>query len=323
MRVRTGGSHHQKFVVIRHRDDPRARHRVRRRHRPVPLPARRRRPPGRPAGADAGRGVRRHAAVARRPGGDHRARPSTTSRPSSGSGGRTRPRSAATRSTWPSDRMLGLDLTAGPAAGAGPAAPPVDGWHPRRPAAADLPEPAARPRLPVRPGRRAQRRPRLLQGARAGPGGWSTSRTSTSGATTSATSSPTPLREQPGPARGRGGPAVPGPRRAPPRPPQLLGRRRVDARDDGGRARPGRGLRHREPRRHAGLRARQGLRHRRRLGEHRLGQLQPALLDPRLRAVRGGASSAGRGRTPAASGSPWPPSTSTGSTRSPSTPRSR
>ena len=39
MRVRTGGSHHQKFVVIRHRDDPDARHRVRRRHRPVPLAA--------------------------------------------------------------------------------------------------------------------------------------------------------------------------------------------------------------------------------------------------------------------------------------------
>ncbi len=88
----------------------------------------------------------------------------------------------------------------------------------------------------------------------------------------------------PRPARRRGGAAVPGPRRrlaaaaaARPAP--------VDARDDGGGAGPGGGLRHREPRGHAGLRARQGLRHRRHLGDDRLRQLQPALLDARLRAV--------------------------------------
>ncbi len=39
--------------------------------------------------------------------------------------------------------------------------------------------------------------------------------------------------------------------------------------------------------RDSGLRPREGLRGRRHLGEHRVGQLQPALLDPRLRAQRG------------------------------------
>ena len=43
-RVRRAGSHHQKLVVLRHPDDPGARRGVRRRHRPVPLPPRRRRP---------------------------------------------------------------------------------------------------------------------------------------------------------------------------------------------------------------------------------------------------------------------------------------
>ena len=38
MRVRTRGAHHQKFVVIRYADDPQ-RHRLRRRHRPVPRPS--------------------------------------------------------------------------------------------------------------------------------------------------------------------------------------------------------------------------------------------------------------------------------------------
>ena len=52
----------------------RARHRLRRRHRPVPLPPRRRRAPRRPAGTRDGAGVRRHPAVARRDGRDHRPR---------------------------------------------------------------------------------------------------------------------------------------------------------------------------------------------------------------------------------------------------------
>ena len=92
MRVRTGGSHHQKFVVIRHRDDPsrdiayvggidlcHCRRDDADHH-------------GDPQAMDLTEEYGADAAVARRPGGDHRSRPCTTSRPSSGSGGRTRPR---------------------------------------------------------------------------------------------------------------------------------------------------------------------------------------------------------------------------------------
>ena len=72
------------------------------------------------------------------------------------------------------------------------------------------------------------------------------------------------------------------------RTPHLLGRRRamlamMDAAPD----RVAR-LRHRERRRHADLRARQVLHRRRHLDLHRLRQLQPPLVDPRLRALRGG-----------------------------------
>ena len=50
-RVRFGGSHHQKLVVIRHPTRTRTRCRLRRRHRPVPLAPRRRDPPRRPPSA--------------------------------------------------------------------------------------------------------------------------------------------------------------------------------------------------------------------------------------------------------------------------------
>ncbi len=66
---------------------------------------------------------------------------------------------------------------------------------------------------------------------------------------------------------------------------QLVGPAPRDARHGARRAGPGRGLRHREPRRHPGLRARQDLHRRRQLGLDRLGQLQPPLVDPRLRAL--------------------------------------
>ena len=64
-RVRRGGSHHQKLFVIRHRGDAGQRRRLRRRHRPLPRPPRRRAAPRRPAGdrrstratADARRGT--------------------------------------------------------------------------------------------------------------------------------------------------------------------------------------------------------------------------------------------------------------------------
>ena len=93
-------------------------------------------------------------------------------------------------------------------------------------------------------------------------------------------------------------------------PPQLLGRRRAMLEMARARAGPGGGLRHREPRGHPGLRARQDLHRRRHLGHDRLRQLQPPLLDPRLRAVGGGARPGGRLRADAC-GSPSPPSTST------------
>ena len=57
-----------------------------------------------------------------------------------------------------------------------------------------------------------------------------------------------------------------------------------DAGHDAGGPRPGRRLRDRERRRHADLRARQGVPGRRHVGDHRLRQLQPAVVDPRLRA---------------------------------------
>ena len=49
-RVRRGGSHHQKIVVVRHAGATRPRRRVRRRHRPRARSSRRPRPPRRPAG---------------------------------------------------------------------------------------------------------------------------------------------------------------------------------------------------------------------------------------------------------------------------------
>ena len=61
-------------------------------------------------------------------------------------------------------------------------------------------------------------------------------------------------------------------------------RRRGQVRD----VRPG------EPRRHAGVRAREGRHRRRRVGDDRLGQPEPPLVDPRQRAVRRGARRAAR-----------------------------
>ena len=65
-RVRLGGSHHQKLVVLRHPGRAGARRRIRRRHRPVPLPPRRRLAPRRPAGGADVQALRRASAVARR-----------------------------------------------------------------------------------------------------------------------------------------------------------------------------------------------------------------------------------------------------------------
>ena len=164
-RVRAVGSHHQKFVVIRHPERPGGRRRLPRRHRPGARPARRRRPPRRPAGP----AVRPPVRAAARRGTTSRsrsaARPSATSRTSSASGGRTPPHCPGCRGrscpTGCAARTASADRA--PAGGAGPARR----RHLRGPAPAHLPP--APPRLPVRARRRTQRRPRVRQGAAPGP----------------------------------------------------------------------------------------------------------------------------------------------------------
>ena len=67
---------------------------------------------------------------------------------------------------WTQDKLLRMDMTPDPLPEQPPPPPPARGRHADRPAAADLPEPAPRARLPVRPRRRAQCCPGLHQGAR-------------------------------------------------------------------------------------------------------------------------------------------------------------
>ena len=83
--------------------------------------------------------------------------------------------------------------------------------------------------------------------------------------------------------------------------PNLVGRQQAldVCRRAGGR--PGARLRRGEPPRHTGLRARQGVHHRRRVDQRRQRQLQPTLLDPRQRAVVRGAR-----RHPRQPGTPRP-----------------
>ena len=165
MRVRMGGSHHQKLVVIRHPDDPTRDvayvggiDLCHSRRDDIDAP---RRPT---ADGGAGRRVRRDPALARHDGRDQRS-------------GRPRRRDRLPRAVagpdaaHPQRRAVRQGQAAGhghgprPAAGAGTAAAPGRGRHARRPAAAHVPQPPPRPRLPVRPRRRAQRGPRLHQGA--------------------------------------------------------------------------------------------------------------------------------------------------------------
>ena len=170
-----------------------------------------------------------------------------------------------------------------PAAAARPA-----GVRPaRHPGAAHLSGDA--PAVRLRPARRADRRPRLHQGDQAGP--------------------PADLPGGPVPVVDRGRRAVRRRRCATTRdlhlvavvprhpdvdgrfalPPNQVGREQAIALCREAAAGPGARLRRGEPRGHPGLRARQGLRGRRRLGQRRQRQLQPPLLDPRQRAVLRGA----------------------------------
>ncbi len=167
MRVRTGGSHHQKLVVIRHRDDP---------ERDIAYVG----------GIDL--------CHSRRDDAEHLGDPQALEMASEY--GDTPPWHDVmaaitgpavydvetvfrerwldpTRLTrhplyWAQDKILRMDMTPDPLPEQAPPPPSPEGATQTRPAAADLPEPAPRPRLPVRAGRRAQRRARLHQGDREG-----------------------------------------------------------------------------------------------------------------------------------------------------------
>ena len=156
MRVRTGGSHHQKMVVIRHRDDP---------ERDIAYVG----------GIDL--------CHSRRDDAQHLGDPQALEMASEY--GDTPPWHDVmaaisgpavydvetvfrerwedpTRLTrhpvyWTQDKLLRMDMTPDPLPEQAPPPPSGRRWHPHRPAAAHLPEPAPRPRLPVRPGRGAQR----------------------------------------------------------------------------------------------------------------------------------------------------------------------
>ena len=189
MRVRTGGSHHQKLVVIRHRDDP---------ERDIAYVG----------GIDL--------CHSRRDDARHLGDPQALEMaPEYGATPPWHDVMAAitgpavydvetvfrerwldpTRLTrhplyWTQDKLLRMDMTPDPLPEQAPPPPSPEGATHTVQLLRTYPEPAPRPRLPVRPGRRAQRRARLLQGDRRRPGTSSTSRTSTSGASTSATCSP-------------------------------------------------------------------------------------------------------------------------------------
>ena len=195
MRVRLGGSHHQKLVVIRHRDDPTPRHRVRRWHRPVPLPPRRRRAPRRPAG--------------RRLAKEYGETPPWHDIQAAISGPAVHDVETVFRERWEDptplsrsplhcvkDRLRGLDLSPDPLPAQAPPPPPVEGGTHVVQLLRTYPDLRHGRDYPFARGgeRSVARGYTKAVGAR---GGWSTSRTSTSGATTSATSSPEALREHP------------------------------------------------------------------------------------------------------------------------------
>ena len=164
-RVRRAGSHHQKMVVLR-TPHPGARRRVRRRHRPVPHPPRRRRPPRRPAGRADGEGVRRAPALARRPARAARPGRRRCSTACSASAGTTRARSTPTTRSSVAARTGSATPTSPPTrCPPQPPDPPAVG-----PCAVQVLRtyPAIRPRTPYAPARRAVGGPRVPQGAAPG-----------------------------------------------------------------------------------------------------------------------------------------------------------
>ncbi len=298
MRVRTGGSHHQKFVVIRYRDDP---------SRDVAFVggmdlAHNRRddaePRGRPAAAAADQGVRRPPAVARRagrdpgPGGARRrdrlpravGGPDTAHPPPGPAHRRPTARRGHLRPTrFRSSGRRRRRPGRTPSSCCGPTPTCASGSTTPSRTAASAAWPAATPRpWPA-------------------PSAWCTSRTSTSGATASTEPFEEPLRRNQDLRVVVVIPLVPdvaGLNRTA----QVLGRERALRRLMADRTGTRRGLRDREPRGHTRLRPRQGVRDRRHLGQHRVRQLQPPLLDARLGAQRGRPRRGLRPATPADAG---------------------
>ena len=174
--------------------------------------------------------------------------------------------------------------------------------------AAHLPAPLER--IPVRAPGRAKHRAWLRQGASPSPAA-----DLHRGSVPVVAGGGRPHRRNPTHERAaetdRGAAALSGPGRpdlAAPEPRRQGDRATADHR---GRAEPRRRVRHRERGRDADLRARQGVHHRRRVGDDRLGQLQPALLDARLGVDRG---SLGSTPSPTRTIAGTPPSTGRGPT---------
>ena len=256
--------------------------RVRRRHRPVPQPPRRRRPPRRPAGRRRWPSVRRAPALARRAAraarpGRRRARPDVPR-------ALDRPDAAGPDARSPplEDKLRHADLHARTRCRR---SRPTRRRAARTPSRCCAPTRRCGPAYPFAPhGERSVARgyTKAIRRARRliyleDQYLWSTE---------VARAVRRRAARQPGPAPDRRGAAAPGrgrPVRAAAQPGRPASRRIELCRKAA--PRPGARLRRGEPRGHAGLRARQGLRGRRRLVQRGQRQLQPPLLDARQRAV--------------------------------------
>ena len=163
---------HRRFTPPEARRDPvrrtpRARYRVRRWHRPVPLAARRCAALRRPAGPDDGAGVRRTSSLARHPSRDLRASRLRRRGGVPGALGGSHPTESEPDPS--AARPTGRERSSTrPVARTGSPAGSGAGWYARGPAPADVSEPSSRPGLSLRPRWRAQCGEGLYQGPGAG-----------------------------------------------------------------------------------------------------------------------------------------------------------